>query len=113
MGYIRHHAIVVTVICKADAKRVHAEAKAIVPSASDLSPAMINGYCSFFIPPDGSKEGWDESSQGDDRRHRLKERLRQLHKDGHYNDWVEVFFGEDNSLAAIVDHSRAESKSCR
>jgi hypothetical protein len=28
----------------------------------------VNGYKTFFIPPDGSKEGWGPSNDGDEER---------------------------------------------
>ena len=40
-------------------------AEGIFPWVSEISPTAINGYVSFFIPPDGSKEGWKESTEGD------------------------------------------------
>ncbi len=33
--------------------------------------ADINGYLSFFVAPDGSKEGWSESQNGDEAREKL------------------------------------------
>ena len=64
MGYMRHHAILVT---SWDAKLLasaHAQAVKMFAYVSPISPAFVNGYQSFFIPPDGSKEGWPESDAG-------------------------------------------------
>jgi hypothetical protein len=58
--------------------------------------SWVNGFHSFAVMPDGSKEGWEESDAGDAVRERVVTRL------GEDNDengsspwkWVEVGFGE-------------------
>ena len=94
MGYMRRHAIVVTGDDFDDSKDIlasHAKATEIFPWVSPISPAATNGERSFFIPPDGSKEGWEESRLGDERRDKFVEWLR---KDGQVH-WVEVCYAED------------------
>ena len=62
-------------------------------SWSPICPPQVNGERSFFIPPDGSKEGWSDSDKGDERRNEFVEWLRsegQVH-------WVEVCYAEDES----------------
>ena len=44
-----------------------------------------------MVPPDGSKEGWDESNEGDKRRDALFEYMATLKM----IDYVEVAFGGD------------------
>ncbi len=68
MGYIRHHAIIVTGY---DIKKMNKHkkfAKNLGLLVSNVIISKINGYMSFFIAPDGSKEGWKDSNLGDDRR---------------------------------------------
>lgn len=65
MGYQRHNAIVVTSWNKEKVVEAHAQATKMFEWVSPISPEVINGYTSFFIPPDGSKEGWDESNAAD------------------------------------------------
>lgn len=65
MGYERHNAIVVTSWDKDKVKEAHEQASRMFWWVSPISPEAINGYTSFFIPPDGSKEGWPESIAAD------------------------------------------------
>ena len=60
---------------------------------------MTNGQSSFFIAPDGSKEGWATSDNGDNAR---KEFLDWLLKSDNYCDYVEVIFGGDDEHERIV-----------
>jgi hypothetical protein len=69
MSYIIDHAIVVSGSGNGIA-RAHKKALKIF-SNNQVSPiltGMTNGCESFFIAPDGSKEGWDESNKGDAKR---------------------------------------------
>lgn len=63
MGYIRHDAIVVTGHAKGDAEFAAAKAKELGLCVSEIVHGTTNGYVSFFIAPDGSKEGWEESEK--------------------------------------------------
>jgi len=65
MGYQRHNAIVVTSWKEDLIELAHKQASGMFPWVSELSPEALNGYRSFFIPPDGSKEGWPESDAAD------------------------------------------------
>lgn len=111
MGYMRHHAIVVTswkheLLEEAHAKAVELGARdpEVVGSrlwqVSEITPESTNGYRSFFVAPDGSKEGWDTSDQGDTNRTALIEWLGD--KNG-YVDWVDVSYGGDDYDQAIVE----------
>jgi hypothetical protein len=82
MGYMRHHAI----ICSGPApikdegapwissiaeyvtslQRAHDKATAIFgDTVSPIVISPVNGIGSFFIAPDGSNEGWEDSDAGD------------------------------------------------
>ena len=58
--------------------------------------STINGYKSFVLLPDGSKEGWQESDDGDALRFRLMNRLGEDdYEDGSSPwDWVAIGYGE-------------------
>ena len=97
MGYMAHHAIVVTADTgqlaplHALARRVFDETPAFV---TECTPVAVNGYSSFMVAPDGSKEGWDDSDAGDAAR---GEFVKALELARHYSvDWVEVRFGGDD-----------------
>lgn len=98
MGYFRHDAIVVQgedqfgiEIAHDHAINVFAETHVKV---TEVTPAVINASRAFLIAPDGSKEGWKDSDDGDKAREvyleflELDDRVRLL-------DWVRVNFGGD------------------
>ena len=68
----------------------------------------MNSYLSFFIPPDGSKEGWPDSDLGDERRARF---IAWLH-DQEFEDggsclaWAEVQYGDEDGEQVVVLHSK-------
>lgn len=98
MGWIRHHAIVVVGWDPAIAK-AHEIALAVFgpETVSAPTPAQINGYRTFCVGVDGSKEGWPESEAGDKRRALFAERMRRVSV-----DWVVVSMDVDNSFAEVV-----------
>ena len=109
MGYMRHHAIVVT---SYDDKIEAAHAIAHQMFDDMVSPVVnshTNGYRSFFIAPDGSKEGRGESNDGDARREAFKAWLDQQRYDDHstWLRWVEVQYGDDEHETKIVSDSDA------
>jgi hypothetical protein len=114
MGYIKHNAIVIT---SWDGKLLaQAVAKAKELGATVLGPSHgeTNGYASALVCPDGSKEGWEESSAGDARRDALVKWLESTpYEDGSgYLHWVEVRYGgDDPEDAEIVRHYGQEPAS--
>ena len=107
MGYMRHHAIVVTSWKDELLDTAHAVATALGMSVTPITPAVTNGFRSFLVAPDGSKEGWDESDAGDERRSKLVEWLDgQGYDDGSTSiGWVEVQFDDDDDHTRIVRDS--------
>jgi hypothetical protein len=91
MGTIHHHAIVVTG-WDDSLDKAHKAASEIFRWVSPISPEVTNGYRSFFIPPDGSKEWWNESEEGNTRRLAFM-RLLEVNQDW-YVEAVEVGYGE-------------------
>lgn len=108
MGYIRHHTIVCTAWSPEDIAAAYVEALVIFDDTracvSQITPEGMNGQRSFFVAPDGSKEGWEESAKGDAARARFIKWLRSAKG---YVDFVEVEFGGDGEKAVITDDVRA------
>jgi len=106
MGHIRNHSIIVEANYGDHIQNAHTKASAIFPYVSPISSEVVNGSRSFFIPPDGSKERWEESHEGDARREEFKKWLReQAYEDGSSPiSWVEVWFGGGDRDAKIVSH---------
>jgi hypothetical protein len=98
MGYIRHHAIIVTSFGSAYINAAHAEARRLFPYTTEIAVSPVNEYYSFLVPPDGSKEGWPESDESDANRDALIAWLDQQRcEDGSSNlDWVEVVYSHDD-----------------
>jgi hypothetical protein len=61
MGYMRHHAIIVTSWKRELLEQAHARAVELGMSVSEVTGEVTNSYRSFLVAPDGSKEGWDTS----------------------------------------------------
>jgi|SRR6185312_15215641 len=114
MGYIRHRAIIVTSCDEACISEAHRLAlkiwDATIEVASDvpwsslvspLLPSLTNGYVTFFIAPDGSKEGWDVSEHGDARRKVFLDALANIN-DPWRIDWYELCYGGDDSEIFLV-----------
>lgn len=104
MGHIRHHTIVVSCIFTQNLEAALAKARELF---GDLVSAPVDGkvnsYTSFFIAPDGSKEGWPESSECDQAREKFVAWLNsERYGDGSSPfDWVEVEFPGDDSAAIV------------
>lgn len=109
MGWQRHDAIIVT-CCDdvANIEEAHRVAVEICANVSPLTGSMINGYRSFLVAPDGSKEGWAESDQGDGERAKFIEWLEsQRYEDGSSPyDWVEVRFANDGPAKIVAEDWR-------
>lgn len=116
MGHVRNHAIIVTASYGPYIQRAHAKARQIFGDyVSEITPMGTNGSQSFFVPPDGSKEGWDESHAGDRRREDFKAWLRaQAYEDGSTPfSWVELWYGGDDMDAHIEDDGYADYRRAR
>ena len=106
MGYMRHHAIIVSTWDEGMLNEAHDIASRIFPVVSDILDSAENGEKSFFIPPDGSKEGrqWEASRIGDAHREEFVEWLiEQEYEDGSNTlGWVEVQYADDDLDTRIV-----------
>ena len=77
MGLMKHHAIVVTgwdqgTIDEVRDLAVNMFGKLVTP----IIPSETNGYLTFFVGPDGSKEGWDRSNLYDRKREEFMDHLK-------------------------------------
>jgi hypothetical protein len=68
MGDIYHHAIIVIGTEWRSHQLVAAREYAIEAgnSVTEIVPSRTNGFSSFMVAPDGSKEGWANSNEGDE-----------------------------------------------
>lgn len=94
MGTTQHHALIVTSWDERGVKAAHEIATGIFEWVSPISPGTTNGYSSFFVPPDGSKEWWPESDEGDKRREKFIAAIKENYGKRWYVKVAEVSFGE-------------------
>lgn len=102
MGFIRHDAIILTGRSE-DVQRVYDKAlqhfQGSCVRVSEVTGMAMNATTSFLVAPDGSKEGWTDSDEGD----RLRDSfVRWLAVEGPLIDYIEVRFGGDESHEAWV-----------
>lgn len=77
MGLMRHHAIVVTSWQTETIHEVHELAVATFGRlVTPIVESYTNGYLTFFVGPDGSKEGWDTSDAYDRKREEFMDHLK-------------------------------------
>lgn len=100
MGYIAHHAMIVTSYDVDLIEKAHTYAESLGLWPSEIFRSQVNLYYTFLIPPDGSKEGWPASDDGNDRRERMREFL----KADSSMEWVEVRYGGDEPDRASIEH---------
>lgn len=99
MGYIRHDAVVITTWHELDKLEEY-----VTQFRAGLSEgwqglvvgpihSVVNGDVTYFIAPDGSKEGWGDSDTGDRIRYEFLEGLDKLEL---YYHGIAVNYGGDN-----------------
>lgn len=113
MGYMRHDAIVVTNWNTEAVRLAHSYAERCGLRPSPVLGPFMNGYASFLIPPDGSKEGWPESDEFDAQRSEWKQLIAENFGDEHrrWVSWVHVSFaGDDPKDTEIVDSDKPSSE---
>ncbi|MDA8119998.1 MAG: hypothetical protein M0Z85_08130 [Gammaproteobacteria bacterium] len=110
MGYYVHHAIVVT--CRDHARQMlieaHERAVAIFGEmVSPIVPSPIGMMSSFFVAPDGSKEGWSESDEYDAKRETFANFLDAFaYEDGSNEiEYAEIFYGTEDGTAGVKRHN--------
>lgn len=115
MRNIRHHSIIVTVNDKGTLEELrkkisevyvkNMEAKNGFLLISPTIPSLINNFFSFFIAPDGSKEGYDASDDADRVRKLVIELLKKYQpKDSNVIvNFVELSYGDDNEASKVLE----------
>ena len=69
---------------------------------SEIKESIVNNYHSFFIVPDGSKEGYDASDDGDIIRERLIEFMQPLTTSEAYHlSYAEISYGADDATTTF------------
>lgn len=109
MGYMRHHGMLVTSWQPEAIVKAHNKAIKLGLAVTDITPSGINGYTTFAVVPDGSKEGWTPSELGDLARDKYVTWLRGCYRKGLYLSWVEIQYGDEEGDTHIVNHSDDEA----
>ncbi len=108
MGYMRNEAIIATLWREEDFKTCRDFFARLPEWERSLCvevPARINGYVTFFIAPDGSKEGWADSDRGDALRDEFKAVIADMH------GWrVHVTVSDENDGPSVVEIPEAIEK---
>jgi hypothetical protein len=111
---IKHHTIVVSCNDHKKLEKVRAEVVEMYKKYMEakgfqlISPvidSLINGYCSFFIAPDGSKEGYDASDDADKIRKLVVKYLMSPEMKSGEVHFVEISYGSDDGKAEIINHN--------
>lgn len=105
MSYIRHHAIVVTGWLASEVADAASFARSVGASVIGPSEKVMNGYSTFTVCPDGSKEGCAESNDGDSRRIRIVAHLKDK---ASFLEWAVVEYGADDDSASVIEHTWME-----
>jgi hypothetical protein len=100
MGYIRHDAIIATSAHRPDLASAQRKARRLGLTCTAIVASPLNGYVSFLIVPDGSKEGWGDSEEGDSARAEWIEWISEEEDEEgmgfkRHVDWAHVSFGGD------------------
>lgn len=111
MGYIRHNAIIVTGagFAEGELQLIHTKAKSLLGSlVSEIIESECNGYFSFFIAPDGSKESFNTSDNFDDKRKEICDFIDGFAYDDGSNpiNFVDIAYGEDYTVAIQQSNSK-------
>ena len=107
MGYIRHDAIVVTSWNREVLELAATQARFLGLEVIGPSAKVTNGISTFLVCPDGSKEGWDESEEFEDRRARFLEYLNGKRYEDRSSclSWVALAYGSDDRDAVVKAHT--------
>lgn len=121
MGILIHDAVLVTVDVSAEEfkKAIEEFRASMEPEFQPLliGPALtpVNGdvgYVLYTFMPDGSKEYWDISDQGDIYREAFKHIIKRFERDGDIIiQWIHVRYGLDLEAGEIVEHAEDDEDS--
>lgn len=109
MGYMKHHAIIVTSYDHVRLEACRNKAIELFHSqVSDIVFPVVNLHESFLIGTDGSDEGYNESDTGDEKRFEYRIWLENFcFSDGSSAvQWVELSYADDYDDPKILNHSK-------
>lgn len=110
MGTIYHRTIVVTGYNLESTTEAHTMATEYLGHlVSPIVKSQTNGYASFFIAPDGSKQGWDTQEKADAGRTAFIAWL-EKNRPRLYLDWIAVLYGADWQSNMMPAKIESESK---
>lgn len=101
MGYVEHHAILVTSGHEAAAIEAHKQASGFGCRVTPVMQSAINDYHTFVVLPDGSMSGLEEDDRGNKRRNALIAWLAMQAR----CDWCEVVYSSDRGGAEVTRHA--------
>ena len=115
MRNIQHHTIVITCNDRNVLESIREKAIQLYKSdmeasngsklLTEIHESLINSYFTFFVIPDGSKEGYDASDDADIIREKLIAFIKPLALSSDYHlSYVELTFGDDTGKAVILNH---------
>jgi len=115
MGYTIHHAIIVSTNSpeREDIQKAWMVAQDIGCGVTNWVCSQVNATRTFIVIPDGSKEGWPESNEGDERREEFVDWLKaQEYADGSSSyHWVELSYGdEDGKKPEVINWPYSEEE---
>ncbi|MDX2195794.1 MAG: hypothetical protein NW207_05205 [Cytophagales bacterium] len=115
MKNIKHHTIIVTCQEKAETENIRNQIVALYKQKMEVKTghklitpifeSLINSFFTFYIIPDGSKEGYDASEDGDILRQEVYSLLL-TYKSQHphiYIAYAELSYGGDNEAPKIIN----------
>ena len=107
MGYVRHDAIVVTSWQREALEAAAEKARNLGLEVLGPSADVTNGIATFLVCPDGSKEGWDESDEFDEKRAQF---LAYLNGERYADNssclsWVALAYGSDDREVVVTAHA--------
>lgn len=119
MGYIKHNAAIITSWDVERLEAAHIKAREIFKAkfeggardlgasilVSEIVHGVVNSQASFFIAPDGSKEGWADSTKSDEAR---KEFLDWIIQSENFSDYIEVRFGGDDEFNEVTRSKQSD-----
>lgn len=114
MGYMRHHGIVVTSFSDEKIREAHKAAKNTGLTLTNLVRSPVNGYSTFFVCPDGSKEGWWDSDNGDSQRGSFIKWLEgERYEDGStIFAWAEIQYGDEDGENLMLQSDETNRPAC-
>jgi|GEM_PF-4923689 len=111
MGRFIHDAVVFSSFVEEHARRARSHAESLDLNPTPVVGPLMNGWCSFLIPPDGSKVGWGHRDQAAGARDEFEIWLeREMCADRIFCDWVHVTYGEtDEDYTPRIEGGSHES----